>query len=154
MEKDKTSNPRIISLSIDDIAEALDNCTFDIRYILDLQEQEMIVLSEYLISREEIQEVFDEIDDDETERYVLFPIRTDSQDGYTDIELFIDDIEDPEIQNLAYQTIRGSGAFQRFKDFIRIYPDLEKQWYTRKDDRSHLRAVEWLEEEGLIQTKR
>ena len=68
--------------------------------------------------------------------------------------MFIDEIEDEQIRNLADQTIRGSGAFRRFRDFIRAYPDLEKQWYTWKDDRARLRAMEWLEEEGLILMKK
>jgi len=108
------------------------------------------MLSEYLMSDEEIRDVFDEIDEDKTGRYVLFPIRADSSDGYADIELFIEGIEDQQIRILASQTIKGAKAFRRFRDFIREYPDLEKQWYTWKDNRTRLRAREWLEEEGLI----
>lgn len=70
------------------------------------------------------------------------------------MELFIDEIEDEQIRNLADQTIRGSGAFRRFRGFIRGYPDLEEYWYTWKDDRARLRAMEWLEEEGLILMKK
>ncbi len=150
MPDNENRNPTIVNLSIDDIAEALEKCTFDTRYILDLQDQEIIMLSEYLMSDEEIREVFDEIDEDETGRYVLFPIRTDFWNGYADMELFIDGIEDQQLRNNAYQAINGSGAFRRFRDFIREYPDLERQWYTWKDNRTHLRAKEWLEEEGLI----
>lgn len=152
MAENNKAKPRIVHLSIDDIAEALDNCTFDTRYILDLQDQEIIMTSEYLMSDDEIQEIFDEIDDDETGRYVLFPIRTGSRDGYADMELFIDTIQDPDIQNLAYQVIRGPKPFRRFKKVIQNYSDLEKQWYTWKDDRSRNRALEWLEEEGLVLT--
>lgn len=83
----------------------------------------------------------------------MFPIRTNSQDGYTNMELFIDEIKDPVIQNLASQTIKGSGAFRRFKDFIRAYLNLEQEWYTWKDDRSQSRAWDWLEEEGLVLVK-
>jgi hypothetical protein len=105
-----------------------------------------------MMSSEEIQEVFDEIDDDETGRYILFPIRMGSRDGYADMELFIDIIQDQDIQNLAYQAIRGPKPFRRFKEVIQNYSDLEKQWYTWKDDRSRNRALEWLEEEGLVLT--
>jgi hypothetical protein len=141
-------------LSIDDIGEALENCTYDSRYILDLQKQEIIMVSEHLDDREEIQEIFDQVDEDETGRYILFPIRTDSRDGYSDIGQFINTIEEPSIHALAGETISGAKAFQRFRDFIREYPDLEREWYSWKDERSRLRAAEWLEEEGLILVKK
>ena len=149
MTENNNIKPRIVHLSIDDIAEALDNCTFDTRYILDLQNKEIIMASEYLMSEDEIQEIFDEIDNDETGRYVLFPIRNGSGDGYADMELFIDTIQDPDIQKLAYQAIRGPKPFRGFKEVIQNYSELEKQWYTWKDDRSRNRALEWLEEEEL-----
>ena len=152
MAENNQAKPRIVHLAIDDIAEALDNCTFDTRYILDLQDQEMIMTSEYLMSEDEIQIIFDEIDNDETGRYVLFPIQTASRDGYADMELFIDNIKDPEVCEPAYQAIRGPKPFRRFKEVIQNYSDLEKQWYTWKDDRSRNRALEWLEEEGLVLT--
>ena len=147
---EKSRNVQIITLSIDDIAEALEDCTYNTQYVLDLQDQEIIMLSEYLMASEEIQDFFEAIDEDETGRYVPFPVRIDSRDGYADMELFIDTIEDQQIHSQADKTIRGSGAFRRFKDFIRTYPDLEKRWYAWKDERTRLRAMEWLEEEGLI----
>ncbi len=147
-------NQLIDYLSIDDIADMLEHCTYDSQYILDLQEQEIIFVSEFLEDGEEIQEIFDAVDEDETGRYVLFPIRTDSRDGYRDMELFIDTIQEPLIRDLAWETISGAGAFQRFKNFIRKYPDLEREWYRWKDERGRLRAAEWLEEEGLILVKK
>ncbi|PWR72616.1 UPF0158 family protein [Methanospirillum lacunae] len=153
MIDEKKRNGIPVHLSIDDVAEALDNCTYDTRYILDLEKQEIIELSENMISDDEIQDVFEEIDEDETGRYIPFPIRTDSRDGYADMQLFIETIEDQLIRNEAVQTITGSGAFRRFKDFIRFYPELEKRWFTWKDERASLRALEWLEEEGLILKK-
>jgi len=143
----------IDSLSIDDIGEALDNCTYDTRYILDLQEQAIIMVSEYLDDRDEIQEIFDQIDEDETGRYILFPIRADSRDGYADMEQFIDTIEEPRIRTLAGEAISGVRPFQRFKGFIREYPVLEREWYKWKDERTRLRAVQWLEEEELVLVK-
>lgn len=147
-------NRLIDNLSIDDIGEALENCTYETRYILDLQEQEIIFVSEYLEVGDENQAIFDAVDEDETGRYVLFPIRTDSRDGYRDMELFIDTIQEPLIRDFARETINGAGAFQRFKNFIREYPDLEREWYTWKDERTRLRAAEWLEEEELILVKK
>jgi hypothetical protein len=150
-EKKRSSIP--VNLSIDDVAEALDNCTYDIRYILDLEKQEIIELSEHMMTDDEIQDVFEEIDDDETGRYIPFPIRIDSRVGYEDMQLFIESIDDQFIRNEAEQIITGSRAFRRFKDFIQSYPELEKRWFTWKDERSSLRAMEWLEEEGLILKK-
>lgn len=145
---------KFVNLSIHEVAEALDTCTYEMRYILDLQDQEIICLSEHLMTNEEIQEIFDEIDEDETGRYVPFPVHTDSRDGYADMQQFIDAITDQHIRTKADQTIKGSGAFRRFRDFIRAYPDLEERWYIWRDEQSSLRAAEWLEEEGLVLMKK
>lgn len=144
---------RIVHLSIRDVAEALDNCTYDTRYILDLVNQEIVELSEYVMTDEEIHDISEEIDGDESGRYVQVPIRTDTRDGYVDMQLFIEALEDQGIRNLADDTIRGSGAIRRFKEFISSYPDLERQWYTWKENHTCLRALEWLEGEGLILMK-
>ncbi|MFH0968630.1 MAG: UPF0158 family protein, partial [Methanobacteriota archaeon] len=140
---------RIVNLSLSEVAEALEECTYDIRYVLDLQEQEIIRLSEYAMTDDEIHEFFEEVDGDETGRYISFPIRIDSRDGYADMEGFIENIEDPQIRGRAEDTIRGSGAFRRFREFIGEYPELETRWYTWKDERARVRATDWLDEEGL-----
>lgn len=69
------------------------------------------------------------------------------------MEQFIDTIEEPRIRTLAGEAISGARAFQRFRNFIREYPDIEKEWYTWKDERTRLRAAQWLEEEGLVLVK-
>jgi hypothetical protein len=69
------------------------------------------------------------------------------------MEMFIEIIEDPHIQGMAEESIRGQGAFRRFKNFIGKYPDLQKHWYTWKEERTHLRAEEWLDENGLVLIK-
>ncbi len=144
---------RIVHLSIRDVAEALDSCTYDTRYIPNLVNQEIIELSEYVMTDEEIHDISEEIDGDESGRYVQVPIRTDARVGYADMQLFIETLEDQGIRNLADETIRGSGDFRRFKGFISSYPNLERQWYTWKENRTCLRALEWLEGEGLILMK-
>lgn len=43
------------------------------------------------------------------------------------------------------RTLRGEGAFRRFKDELYDeYPDLVSAWQTFRDDRAKRRAVEWL----------
>lgn len=153
MTDNKSGKLKIIDLSISDVAEALEDCTYDKRYVLDLQSQEIILLSEHLITDKEIHEFFEEMDCDETGRYIPFPIRIDSRNGYTDMEVFIETIEDPQIRGLADETIRGSGSFGRFRNFIGKYPDLQKRWYSWKDEQARLRAVEWMDEEGLVLRK-
>ncbi|HWQ68295.1 MAG TPA: UPF0158 family protein [Methanospirillum sp.] len=141
---------RVVTLSLDDIAQALENCTHDTRYVIDMQEQEIVMLSEHLLSDEEIDQFFEEMDSDTTGRYIQFPVRIDSRIGYADMENFIEEIEDTQIQCMVEDVIRGSKAFRRFKDLIAEYPDLEKRWYAWKDDRARDRAVEWLTDERLI----
>ncbi|MBN1122422.1 MAG: hypothetical protein JXJ17_15205 [Anaerolineae bacterium] len=50
-------------------------------------------------------------------RYIGIPW-VESHEGYQDMELFIETVEDKHVQELLYVAINGRGAFQRFKSVL------------------------------------
>ncbi|GEM_PF-715709 len=146
----KKLGSREITIPLDELAYAYANCTDETRYILDLQAQEIILLSEYTNLKEEIDEFFEEIDCDITGRYIPFPVRFNSHDGYADIKGFIKEIPNQEIRDHAKDLILASRPFKRFREFIRKYPDLLEQWYAYREGREQERVEEWLKEEELV----
>lgn len=72
------------------------------------------------------------------------PLRS-SRDGYRDMEVFIETLEDEHLQELLEVAIRGKGAFRRFKDTLARYPDKLDAWYAFSDERDKQRMMDWFE---------
>ena len=63
------------------------------------------------------------------------------------MEDFIDSLTDPAHTRLA-GTIRGKGAFRRFKDTVRQL-EIDDQWYEFRDAEYARKAMEWCIENNL-----
>ena len=81
-------------------------------------------------------------------RFLAIPW-VESRDGYRDMKLFIETVEDDHVQQLLSVVIDGRGAFRRFKDVLLDYPDERERWFAFKKDRAHQRVIEWLDAEGI-----
>jgi hypothetical protein len=70
---------------------------------------------------------------------------------FQDMADFADGISDPATGRRLAQSLRGRGAFRRFKNQIyEHHPDLIPAWHALRDARAQRRAVEWLLDQGLI----
>jgi len=70
---------------------------------------------------------------------------------YQDMADFADRVSDEQAGRRLERAIRGKGAFRRFKDELHEgYPDLLRAWYVFRDTRARHRAVDWLEDNSLI----
>jgi Uncharacterised protein family (UPF0158) len=70
--------------------------------------------------------------------------------GYGDMEDFVGYVRDARARDLLERAIVGRGAFRRFKDALREYPELRRAWFSFHDARSERRAMEWLVEHELV----
>jgi hypothetical protein len=61
---------------------------------------------------------------------------------YEIMENFCLTVSDQRKQESLLTTIKGKGAFRRFKDKI-IDFDMEDQWYSYRDERFKQIAIEW-----------
>ena len=67
---------------------------------------------------------------------------------YKIMEDFIFPLPTGEIQDKLYRTIKGKGAFRRFKDAIN-YLDVAKDWYSFRDEAYKNIALDWCKQNGL-----
>jgi hypothetical protein len=67
-----------------------------------------------------------------------------SREGYRDMELFAQTIEDKQLADLLEVALDGRGAFRRFKDVLAREPDELQRWFTFSEDRRRGRARAWL----------
>lgn len=73
-----------------------------------------------------------------------------SRAGYRDMEEFATAVPDRRTSELLGRAIVGRGAFRRFRDALSDLPELRDQWLRFRDARGRRRALDWLEQEGLI----
>jgi hypothetical protein len=83
----------------------------------------------------------------ETGDYISLPTKFDI-DEYRVMERFCLSMDDPEMSDLLYSLIKGSGAFRRFKDAICKY-GVEDEWYTYRDNAIKEIAIEWCRENNI-----
>ena len=64
---------------------------------------------------------------------------------------FADGISDRAAGQRLSRSLQGKGAFRRFKnELYQGHPELIAAWQSLRDARARLRAVQWLQEQGLI----
>ncbi|HCO95358.1 MAG TPA: hypothetical protein DIU00_15650 [Phycisphaerales bacterium] len=83
----------------------------------------------------------------ETGDYISLPTKFDI-DEYRIMERFCLSLDDPEMSDLLYGLIKGSGAFRRFKDAIHKY-EFADEWYSYRNKALKEIAIEWCQENGI-----
>ena len=138
MEKKKT-----LKIDLDELCSAMENSSYEHEYYLDLDNGEILFLSEYM-DDEETRKLKDRIEED-FDRYERIP-KAESHEGYEDMVDFIATVKDEHLTELLEVAINGKGAFRRFKDVLLNYPEERERWFQFKDDRTQERALEWLDD--------
>lgn len=123
------------------IGEALEDRSFERAYWFDPLSGEVIQRGEY----------DDDLEEDPEEAGWL-PIEPAVDDvGYGDMQLFIEALPDSPAAETLARTIQGRGAFRRFKDVLfGTFPQHVPSWHAFKDERQRARAIEWLQDQGLV----
>ena len=79
--------------------------------------------------------------------YIQFPDQF-YVNEYSIMEKFCLNINDEELRDKMYSSIKGSGAFQRFKNNIHHF-GIADDWYKYKDEVLKELAIEWCEENKI-----
>jgi hypothetical protein len=75
--------------------------------------------------------------------------RSESHDGYRDMEDFIDGLPNARVQERLSDAIRGRGPFRRFKDVLLDHPSERERWFAFQQARVRERAIAWLADEDI-----
>lgn len=139
-----------IPIDLSSLHIAFDDATFNFEYYVDLKTGEVLMIPNEFIDgeEEETNEINERIEEGFGTRYISIP-NISSEEGYKDMEDFIERIEDEDLQEKLYIAIDGQGAFRRFKDVLLDYPDERERWFEFKEDKVAKRINEWLIEEGI-----
>lgn len=134
------------AINVEEVAAALaDQTDYDHRWLIDPQSGEIVFwTSDCGIDGH------NPVDIDELDHLVLIhPLP--SSVWYQDMVDFAEGISHRMAGERLSRTLRGKGAFRRFRDELhRNHPDLVSVWRAFSDDRANARAVRWLADEGLV----
>jgi len=83
----------------------------------------------------------------EEDYYISLPSQFDIHE-YSIMERFCLSIDDDNLRDVMYNSIKGSGAFRRFKDNICRY-HIEEDWYRYRDEAIKKIAIEWCVDNGI-----
>ena len=91
--------------------------------------------------------------DEGSDRYVPIP-EFESYEGYDLMVEFAQSVSEPGLRDRLAIALDGKGAFRRFKNVLRSYPDEQKRWFAFNDAAMTKRAREWLHELGIEPVER
>jgi len=83
-----------------------------------------------------------------SDRYEEIPSRM-SGEAYWLMVKFAGRVEESSLREKLRYALDGRGAFRRFKDTLREYPEVEKQWFHFKAEKDKEEVKEWLESIGI-----
>ena len=81
------------------------------------------------------------------ENYIPFPDQFDIN-GYEIMERFVLSLTNNELRNEIYYSIKGKGAFRKFKDKI-LQHGIENDWYKFREESMREIAIDWCKENNI-----
>ena len=87
----------------------------------------------------------------DSEDFVQLPSKFDIHE-YSIMERFANEYEDPRTSSVLLRSLKGKGAFRRFKDTL-IDLDIQDAWYEFRRQEFEQIAIEWLEIEQIPFTR-
>ena len=132
-------------IKLSQVYQALDMVSQDSNIFINLSTNEIVEI--YNFEDEEYkEEMFSEIDNNR-DNYLRLPDQYE-MDNYSMIVRFIYSLDNIEHQNKLLYTIKGKGAFRRFKDAL-IMLDIRNEWFKFKEKELIEMARKILEENQI-----
>ena len=121
-----------MQIKLDEVVEAIDNTDVDTHFYYYIPEERIIEQSD-----EEIKEKY------------LIPLPTHKQiDDYGTMRNFIEDKTDGEAREWLEESIKGAGAFRRFRSTLDRFA-LTDLWYDYQEEAHENIAIDWCEYYGI-----
>ena len=151
-----------LKVDVEDVALIMENQDrFGSQYYLDTETGESILIPEEVMDALEEGESCEDLPAWElellpqakaifegSERYKEIPTRP-SHEAYDVMVEFASDVKDGRVGSRLESAFHGKGAFRRFKDTLREYPEIEKEWFKFKAEKDREMVKDWLVSIGI-----
>jgi hypothetical protein len=131
---------------IEDIATAMNDNSFELKWYLDIQDETVVLVSDY----DDDEQLPELVENEYGERFFSIPVK-ESHEGWEQMEKFIESLDDQNqrTRDWLYNAIEGKGAFSRFISTV-YRLGLEERWFEFKGFEDAQEALEWLHSLELI----
>lgn len=136
---------KIPNLDIQELVFAYSMSEDSIRHYLNTETGEIVFVSEFSMSGEEIDELDEELED---EKYLPVP-QIGSHEAYEIMADFVSTVDHTDLRGALIDALEGHKPFRRFKDTLGDYPHEEQQWYKFEEQAHRKVILDWLAEEGI-----
>ncbi len=137
---------RKLKIDFSELELAFDNASWEAEYYLDAETGEIILIGSMIGQQEALTQQIEDISN--RSRYLQIP-QAKPRDGFQDMVMFIDTVQDAQLQKLLSVAIDGKGAFRRFKNILPDYPQERDRWFRFQEDRARQRILNWLDAEDI-----
>jgi 3-polyprenyl-4-hydroxybenzoate decarboxylase len=137
----------MIEIDASELCDALEDHNGGVHYHLDRQTGELLRMSEYVESDEEIQEMTDRMDEEPGRWVEIEPLE--SSDSFRIMEDFAAGLPDGEQKRTLQRALTWKKPFSNFKQALYEMPELKQQWHAFHDERIRKVAEAWLAAEGI-----
>ena len=143
----KKNNRTSSTIKLSVVMEAVEMASDMGTYYYDLDEEEIVYLSEDSGYWCDEDKELAELKDMDWERFIELPGQREIHE-YQMMEDYIEELQNEKLQSELYRAIQGRGAFRRFKDKIR-YAGVEKEWYEFQNKAYREFALRWCKENNI-----
>lgn len=153
LRTDKIMNPPV---KLSEIIDAIDLQSDEMAAYLNIRTGQIITISEEEVRAAEEGDPLDDYPEwqqdniriardflENEDDYLALPTKYDLNE-YQIMEKFVLSLKDRETSELLYTSIKGKGAFRRFKDTLNRL-QLDDEWYAYRDAALRQLAIDWCE---------
>lgn len=132
-----------MKVKLEEVIEALDSADPEMEFYYSTKTEEILMVFDGMVNGDDNKELIEEIEDGWIEDYIPLPDQYQIHE-YSMMEDFVYKYTTGKAQEQLGHAMQGRGAFRRFKD--KLYDlDLERKWYTFRDEAYEKVACEWCE---------
>lgn len=136
-----------MKIKLSELVDMFDEIPYFEHIVYDKKEDSFIFIDLNMMTMSEYEEVIDEIEQDEGERYYFLPNKYIFHDSEI-IEEYIDEVDNEMIQEELEESFFGKEKYRRFKDTLKKYR-LENDYYNYREKYLRNMAIEWCEKNKI-----
>ncbi len=134
-----------MKVDLTEVIEAIDSADDLAEYVYYIPYEEIMMRQGTHYIGADLPEDFDETA--EPSDFIALPTRREIND-YENMEKFADQYEDDDIAQWLVNSLKGKGAFRRFRAVLERFT-IEDEWYDFLELQHKVKAMEWCEEHGI-----
>ena len=135
-----------MKVKLEDIIEGMEFADMESEYYYHTKTEKVIVYMEEILTGIDSSALLTDIEEN-WENYIHLPTKYDINE-YHIMEKFIWQLTSEVMKDKLERTIRGKGAFRRFKNVLYNF-GIEKDWFEFRDKEYKKIAIQWCEQHNI-----